>query len=350
MLEEDFFDYEQEEECLPSDDTQLYERHRIVVDKGQGLMRIDKFLTNMLGSVSRNRFQNAADAGFIKVNGKVVKSSYKVKPCDEIVVSLQTPPRDYTIIPEDIPLEIVYEDADVLLINKSPNMVVHPGLGNATGTLLNAIAWHLRDDPTFDANNPSVGLVHRIDKDTSGLILAAKNENAKAILAKQFRDKTTKRTYNAIVWGAMKNDSGTIEAHLARNPRNRMQFCVVSPEENPAAKHAITHYRVLKHFKYTTLVECNLETGRTHQIRVHLKHIGHTLFCDDRYEGCEILFGERTSKYKQFISNCFDICPRQALHAKTLGFTHPTTGQEMFFDTELPADLTSLIDKMERYQ
>ncbi len=329
--------------------TSLYERHRIVVDKGQGLMRIDKFLTNMLGSVSRTRFQNAASSGFITVNGIPVKANYRIKPCDEIVVSLESPPNDYTIYPENIPLDVVYEDNDIIVINKPPNLVVHPGVGNFSGTLLNAIAWHLKDDPKFDANNPRLGLVHRIDKDTSGLILIAKNENAKSFLGKQFQDKTTQRTYNALVWGNVKNDAGTICGALARNPKDRMQFCVFSEEENPMAKHAVTHYKVLKRFKYTTLVECNLETGRTHQIRVHLKYIGHTLFNDERYGGNEMLFGERTSKYKQFINNCFEICPRQVLHAKTLGFIHPTTRKEMFFDSQLPDDILLLLDKWENY-
>ena len=333
------------EDSLP----ELYEHHRIVVDKGQGLIRIDKYLTNLLGGVSRTRFQNAADFGFITVNGDTVKSSYRVKPLDEIVISLETPPSDYTIVPQDIPLSVVFEDDDIMVVNKTPDMVVHPGVGNLDGTLLNAIAWYLRDNPKFDVNNPRVGLVHRIDKDTSGLLLIAKNEQAKSFLGKQFQDKTTKRTYNALVWGTVKEDTGTVDGALARNPKDRMQFCVFDPDENPLAKHAVTHYRVLRRFKYTTLLECNLETGRTHQIRVHMKHIGHTLFNDERYGGNEILFGERTAKYKQFVGNCFEVCPRQALHAKTLGFVHPTTGEELFFDTELPQDFQTLLDKWERY-
>ncbi len=341
--------YSDEEADTDTDISNLYERHRIVVDKGQGLMRIDKFLTNMLGGVSRTRFRNAANAGFVSVNGIPVKPNYRIKPLYEIVISLETPPNDYTIYPEDIPLNVVYEDTDILVINKTPNLVVHPGVGNFSGTLLNAIAWHLKDDPMFDANNPRLGLVHRIDKDTSGLILIAKNEYAKSFLGKQFQDKTTQRTYNALVWGTVKNDTGTIDGALARNPKDRMQFCVFAEDENPMAKHAVTHYRVLKRFKYTTLVECNLETGRTHQIRVHLKHIGHTLFNDERYGGNEILFGERTSKYKQFVNNCFEVCPRQALHAKTLGFIHPISGEEMFFDSQLPEDFQNLLNKWENY-
>ena len=239
------------EDSLP----ELYEHHRIVVDKGQGLIRIDKYLTNLLGGVSRTRFQNAADFGFITVNGETVKSSYRVKPLDEIVISLETPPSDYTIVPQDIPLSVVFEDDDIMVVNKTPDMVVHPGVGNLDGTLLNAIAWYLRDNPKFDVNNPRVGLVHRIDKDTSGLLLIAKNEQAKSFLGKQFQDKTTKRTYNALVWGIVKDDTGTVDGALARNPKDRMQFCVFDPDENPLAKHAVTHYRVLRRFKYTTLLE-----------------------------------------------------------------------------------------------
>lgn len=341
--------YEEDDRNETDRSPELYERHRIVVDKGQGLMRIDKFLTNMLGNVSRTRFQNAANAGYISVNGEIVKSNYRIKPLDEIVISLETPPSDYTIVAQDIPLSVVFEDDDIIVVNKPPDLVVHPGVGNADGTLLNAIAWHLKDDPKFDANNPRVGLVHRIDKETSGLLLIAKNEYAKSFLGKQFQDKTTQRTYNALVWGTVKDDAGTVTGALARSFQDRMQFCVFDPAENPLAKHAVTHYRVLERFKYVSLLECNLETGRTHQIRVHLKHIGHTLFNDKRYGGNEILFGERTSKYKQFIHNCFDVCPRQALHAKTLGFVHPTTHEQMFFDTELPADFRSLLDKWSNY-
>jgi len=330
-------------------DSQLFEHRKFITDKGQGLMRIDKYLVMQMSDTSRTRIQEAADAGFISVNGNAVKSNYKIKPLDEIVVSLDVPPVDYSIKPENIPLEVVYEDEDILVINKSSNIVVHPGVGNLDGTLLNALAWHLKDDPSFDANNPQVGLVHRIDKDTSGLLLIAKNEYAKSYLGRQFQDKTTKRSYNALVWGIVKNDFGTITGALARNPKDRMQFMVFDEAENPAAKYAITHYKVLKRYKYTTLVECILETGRTHQIRVHLKHIGHTLFNDERYGGNEILKGNRTIKYKQFIANCFEVCPRQALHAKTLGFIHPKTEKEMFFDIDLPKDFQALLDKWERY-
>ncbi|GHT31696.1 pseudouridine synthase [Bacteroidia bacterium] len=328
---------------------ELFEHHRFVVDKGQTVTRIDKYLTNMMAGVSRNRIQDAAEAGAILVNGKPVKQSYKAKPNDVITIVLDHPPTDFSIIAEDIPLNVVYEDDDVLLINKPPGLVVHPGVGNFNGTLLNAVAWHLKDKPDFDINNPSLGLVHRIDKDTSGLLIIAKTAEAKSHLGKQFYEKSTQRLYNALVWGNVKNDTGTITAALARDTRDRMQFAVFSEEENPNAKHAVTHYRVLERFGYVTLVECRLETGRTHQIRVHFKHIGHTLFNDQRYGGHEILRGEHFSKYKQFVNNCFEICPRQALHAKTLGFMHPRTGEAMYFDSELPEDMRSLIEKWRNY-
>ncbi len=349
FIEEEDEDLEFGDEKFTLAQKDLFEHYRIVTDKGQGPLRIDRYLAQMIGGISRNKLQQAAENGYIKVNGEAVKSNYKVKPLDEIIISLETPPTDYSIIPEDIPLEIVYEDDDIIVVNKQPNLVVHPSIGNVSGTLLNAIAWHMRHDKTFDANNPRLGLVHRIDKDTSGLLLIAKNEFSKGFLGKQFQDKTTQRTYNTVVWGSLKEDSGTIIGALARNPKDRMQFMVFDEEENPFAKHAVTHYKVLKRYKYATLVECNLETGRTHQIRVHMKHIGHTIFNDDRYGGNEILYGERTSKYRQFIDNCFDVCPRQALHAKTLGFVHPRTQEEMFFDSELPQDIVGLLDKWERF-
>ncbi|MGM9814840.1 MAG: RluA family pseudouridine synthase [Candidatus Aphodosoma sp.] len=327
----------------------LYEHFRLKVDKGQSSMRVDKYMANMLSGISRNRIQEAADAGHVLANGKPVKCSYKIKPNDILTVVLDFPKNEVTIIPQDIPINIVYEDDDIILINKQPNLVVHPGFGNFDGTLLNAVAWHLRDNPDFDANNPHIGLVHRIDKDTSGLILVAKNEASKTNLSSQFFYKTTSRTYNALVWGVIKEDEGTINGALARDPRDRMLFTVFDEKENPLAKHAVTHYKVLERFAYCTLVECRLETGRTHQIRVHMKHIGHTLFNDERYGGNEPLKGVRTAKYKQFVNNCFEICPRQALHAKTLGFTHPTTGERMEFDSELPPDMQLLLEKWRKY-
>ena len=326
---------------------ELYEHFRVVVDKGQSQVRVDKYLFERLVNSSRNRIQKAADAGLIMANGKPVKSSYKVKPCDVLTVMMDRPRYDNAIIPEDIPLDIVYEDNDLMVINKPAGLVVHPGCGNYHGTLVNAIAWHLKDNPKYDPNDPQVGLVHRIDKDTSGLLVVAKTPDAKTHLGLQFYNKTTKRKYNALVWGVVENNEGTIEGNIGRNPKDRMQMAVLS---DPAqGKHAVTHYRVLERLGYVTLVECVLETGRTHQIRVHMKHIGHTLFNDERYGGNEILKGTHFSKYKQFVNNCFETCPRQALHAMTLGFVHPRTGEEMFFTSPLPEDMTNLIDKRRNY-
>lgn len=326
---------------------ELYEHFRVVVDKGQSQVRVDKYLFERLVNSSRNRIQKAADAGLIMANGKPVKSSYKVKPCDVLTVMMDRPRYDNDIIPEDIPLDIVYEDNDLMVVNKPAGLVVHPGCGNYHGTLVNAIAWHLKDNPKYDPNDPQVGLVHRIDKDTSGLLVVAKTPDAKTHLGLQFYNKTTKRKYNALVWGVVENNEGTIEGNIGRNPKDRMQMAVLS---DPAqGKHAVTHYRVLERLGYVTLVECVLETGRTHQIRVHMKHIGHTLFNDERYGGNEILKGTHFSKYKQFVNNCFETCPRQALHAMTLGFVHPRTGEEMFFTSPLPEDMTNLIYKWRNY-
>ena len=326
---------------------ELYEHFRVVVDKGQSQVRVDKYLFERLVNSSRNRIQKAADAGLIMANGKPVKSSYKVKPCDVLTVMMDRPRYDNDIIPEDIPLDIVYEDNDLMVVNKPAGLVVHPGCGNYHGTLVTAIAWHLKDNPKYDPNDPQVGLVHRIDKDTSGLLVVAKTPDAKTHLGLQFYNKTTKRKYNALVWGVVENNEGTIEGNIGRNPKDRMQMAVLS---DPAqGKHAVTHYRVLERLGYVTLVECVLETGRTHQIRVHMKHIGHTLFNDERYGGNEILKGTHFSKYKQFVNNCFETCPRQALHAMTLGFVHPRTGEEMFFTSPLPEDMTNLIDKWRNY-
>ena len=326
---------------------ELYEHFRVVVDKGQSQVRVDKYLFERLVNSSRNRIQKAADAGLIMANGKPVKSSYKVKPCDVLTVMMDRPRYDNDIIPEDIPLDIVYEDNDLMVVNKPAGLVVHPGCGNYHGTLVNAIAWHLKDNPRYDPNDPQVGLVHRIDKDTSGLLVVAKTPDAKTHLGLQFYNKTTKRKYNALVWGVVENNEGTIEGNIGRNPKDRMHMAVLS---DPAqGKHAVTHYRVLERLGYVTLVECVLETGRTHQIRVHMKHIGHTLFNDERYGGNEILKGTHFSKYKQFVNNCFETCPRQALHAMTLGFVHPRTGEEMFFTSPLPEDMTNLIDKWRNY-
>jgi len=328
---------------------ELYEHFRFVVDKGQAITRVDKYLVNCMANTSRNRIQDAADSGNILANGKSVKSNYKAKPNDVISIVMAYPPNEFEIIPQDIPINVVYEDDDILLINKQPNLVVHPGFGNFDGTLLNAVAWHLKDVPGFDANDSRIGLVHRIDKDTSGLILIAKTPEAKTHLGKQFFDKTTQRRYHALVWGNVKEDEGTIIGALARDPRDRMLFTVFPEGENPLAKHAVTHYKVLERMAYVTLVECRLETGRTHQIRVHMKHIGHTLFNDERYGGHIILKGNTTARYKAFVKNCFFLCPRQALHAKTLGFVHPRTGEFMHFDSELPTDMQELIEKWRDY-
>ena len=324
----------------------LYEHFRVVVDKGQEMMRVDKYLFDRLTNASRNRIQKAADAGFVMANGKAVKSSYKVKPLDVITVMMDRPRYDNEVIPEDIPLDVVYEDRYLMVVNKPAGLVVHPGHGNYHGTLVNAIACHLKDNPDYDANDPHVGLVHRIDKDTSGLLVVAKNPDAKTHLGNQFFHKTTRRRYRALVWGNVEQDEGTITGDIGRNPRDRMQMAVLPDGEG---KHAVTHYRVLERFGYVTLVECILETGRTHQIRVHMKHIGHILFNDERYGGHEILKGTHFAKYKQFVNNCFDICPRQALHAMTLGFKHPVTGQEMDFSAPLPPDMTALIERWRSY-
>ena len=306
-------------------------------------------------NTSRNRIQTAADAGNVWVNGSAVASNYRVKPGDVIQVLLDHAPHDFTITPEDIPLDIIYEDDDLLVVNKPAGLVVHPGHGNYEHTLLHALAWHFSNQLSvvghqIDINDPEIGLVHRIDKDTSGLLLIAKTPEAKTSLGKQFFDHTTERTYNALVWGTFKEDSGTIEGALARDSRDRTIYRVWDLEDCPQAKEAVTHWRVLERYPYVTLVECKLETGRTHQIRVHMKHLGHPLFCDEKYGGCEILKGVRTQKYKQFIENCFALCPRQVLHARTLGFTHPRTGERMFFDSEWPADMSALIAKWRAYE
>jgi len=342
-------EFEEFEEDEIGGEQELYEHFRFVVDKGQAITRVDKYLVNCMANTSRNRIQDAADSGNILANGKSVKSNYKAKPNDVISIVMAYPPNEFEIIPQDIPINVVYEDDDILLINKQPNLVVHPGFGNFDGTLLNAVAWHLKDVPGFDANDSRIGLVHRIDKDTSGLILIAKTPEAKTHLGKQFFDKTTQRRYHALVWGNVKEDEGTIIGALARDPRDRMLFTVFPEGENPLAKHAVTHYKVLERMAYVTLVECRLETGRTHQIRVHMKHIGHTLFNDERYGGHIILKGNTTARYKAFVKNCFFLCPRQALHAKTLGFVHPRTGEFMHFDSELPTDMQELIEKWRDY-
>lgn len=333
-----------------SDETgqELYEHFRFVADKGQQLLRVDKFLVTRLEKSSRNRIQQAADAGCILVNGKPVKSNYRVKPLDVVQVVMDRPRYELEIIPEDIPLDIVYEDDALLVVNKPAGLVVHPGHGNYSGTLVNALAYHFRDDPDYDVSDPRLGLVHRIDKDTSGLLVVAKTPDAKTHLGKQFFNKTTKREYNALVWGVPDPQNGRIEGNIGRNPKDRLQMTVLPPDD-PSGKHAVTHYEVLNNLTHVALVKCVLETGRTHQIRVHMKHIGHPLFNDARYGGDNILRGERSGSYQKFIANCFDVCPRQALHARTLGFVHPNTGEEMFFSAPIPEDMTALIGKWESY-
>lgn len=324
---------------------ELYEHYRYEVAKGQALLRIDKYLMLMIPNATRNKIQNAASNGDIYVNDVPVKSNYKVKPLDVVRILLAHPPFENRVDPENIPLDIVYEDDSLLLINKPPNFVVHPGHGNYTGTLVNALAYHFENLPLNSSERP--GLVHRIDKDTSGLLVIAKTEVAMTHLAKQFEDKTTEREYIALVWGNVKEDEGRIEGNIARHVKDRMQMAVFADPE--IGKPAVTHYKVLERFGYVTLISCKLETGRTHQIRVHLKHIGHTLFNDERYGGNLILKGTTFTKYKQFIDNCFKTLPRQALHAKTLGFIHPTTKEYMRFDTELPQDMHDVIEKWRNY-
>lgn len=351
--EEDFLSEELMDDDLLADASNdngggLYEHFRVVVDKGQDAVRIDKFLFERMQHSSRNRIQKAADAGFIHVNNVPVKSNYKVRPEDVITLMLDRPKHDNTIEAEDIPLDVVYEDDVLMVINKPAGLVVHPGAGNFHGTLINAIAWHLKDLESFDPNDPEVGLVHRIDKDTSGLLLIAKTPEAKTHLGKQFFNKTTHRSYNALVWGNFTEEEGRIEGNIGRDPKDRLRMTVF-PTDSGIGKSAVTHFKVLERFGYTTLIECVLETGRTHQIRAHLKHIGHPLFGDERYGGTEILRGQRTSSYKAYIQNCLKLCNRQALHARTLGFVHPKTGEQMDFTSELPDDLGQVIQKWRTY-
>lgn len=325
----------------------MFEHFRFVADKGQTLLRVDKFLVARIEKSSRNRIQQAAEAGCILVNGKSVKSNYRVKPFDIVTIVMDRPRYELEIIAEDIPLDIVYEDDSLLVVNKPPGLVVHPGHGNYHGTLVNALAYHFKDNPDYDVNDPRMGLVHRIDKDTSGLLVIAKTPNAKTHLGKQFFDKTTKREYVAIVWGTPQPENGRIEGNIGRSLKDRLQMAVFP--DGDMGKSAVTHYETIESFGYVSVVKCRLETGRTHQIRVHMKYIGHPLLNDARYGGDQILRGTTSAKYRQFVANCFDICPRQALHARTLGFIHPETGEEMFFSTEVPADMTTMIEKWRAY-
>ncbi|WP_221405341.1 RluA family pseudouridine synthase [Flexibacter flexilis] len=338
--EEDFNEFSDEENGL-------FEHYRIEVDKGQSLMRIDKFLIDRIPNASRNKIQLAIDNGFVLVNTQKIKASYKVKPRDIISISLPQPPRDTTILPENIPLNIVFEDDDLLIVNKPAGMVVHPAHANYTGTLVNALVYHFQQLPTSQNGEGRPGLVHRIDKDTSGLLVIAKSELAMVHLAKQFYDHSIERTYIALIWGEPEQDAGTINVHLGRSFKDRR--VVDAFPDGSIGRHAITHYQVLKRLRYVSVVKCNLETGRTHQIRAHFKYIGHPLFGDTTYGGDRVLKGTQFSKYKTFVENCFQMLPRQALHAKSLGFVHPRTGEFMQFDSELPQDLSAVIQKWEHY-
>ncbi|MGQ7867981.1 RluA family pseudouridine synthase [Sunxiuqinia sp. sy24] len=335
------------DELDESEEGALYEHYKLMVDPGQKMLRVDKFLVNRIDNASRSRIQAAAEAGSILVNGQAVKSNYKVKPGDEVAIMMDFPRRELKIIPEDIPLNIVYEDDQLLVVNKQPGLVVHPGHGNYSGTLVNALAYYYQDLPLFKTTDPRPGLVHRIDKNTSGLMVVAKTELAKVKLSQQFFDKTTKRQYVALVWGTPKEPTGTVEGNIGRSIKDRQVFTVYP--EGDHGKHAVTHYKVLEEMGYVTLVQCQLETGRTHQIRVHMKHLGHPLFNDDTYGGNQVLRGTTFAKYKQFVHNCFKILPRQALHAKTLGFVHPVTGEEMLFNSDLPEDMSQAIEKWRAY-
>jgi 23S rRNA pseudouridine1911/1915/1917 synthase len=328
-----------------SDD--LYEHYSFTAEKGQQPLRVDKYLMNFIEGATRNKIQQAAKDGNIFVNDKPVKSNYKVKGNDVIKVLFAYPPYEHLLVGEDIPIDVVYEDDDVLVVNKPAGMVVHPGHGNYSGTLINALIYHFDNLPKNSNERP--GLVHRIDKDTSGLLVVAKTEEAMTHLSKQFFDKTSERIYYALVWGNVEEDEGTVEGNIGRHPKNRLQNTVFEGDDADKGKPAVTHYKVLERFGYVTLVSCQLETGRTHQIRVHMKHIGHTLFNDERYGGERILKGTTFSKYKQFVENCFKILPRQALHAKTLGFIHPKTGKKMSFNSEVPSDITECIEKWRNY-
>jgi len=332
---------------ISDQEDELYEHHAFRVVNGQQPLRIDKYLMNFIENVTRNKIQAAAKDGSIFVNDVPVKSNYKVKPNDFISVKFEHPPHENLLVAEDIPIDVVYEDDDLLVVNKPAGMVVHPGHGNYSGTLINALIFHFENLPNNSSDRP--GLVHRIDKDTSGLLVVAKTEQAMAHLSNQFAKKTSEREYVAIVWGNMDDDEGTIEGHIGRHPKNRLQNTVYVGDDIDKGKPAVTHYKVIERLGYVTLISCKLETGRTHQIRVHMKHIGHTLFNDARYGGERILKGTTFTKYKQFVDNCFKILPRQALHAKTLGFEHPTTGEFLRFQSEVPEDIAQCIEKWRHY-
>lgn len=336
-----------QEEIINDENDELYEHYHFVASKGQEPLRVDKFLMNFVENATRNKIQQAAKDGNVFVNGKTVKQNYKVKAEDEVKVMFEHPPYEFLLTPENIPLDIIYEDDTVLIVNKQPGMVVHPGHGNYSGTLINALIYHFDNLPNNSSDRP--GLVHRIDKDTSGLLVVAKTEEAMIHLSKQFFNKTSEREYVALVWGNVEDDEGTVEGNIGRHPKNRLQNTVYFGEDAEKGKPAVTHYKVLERFGYVTLVSCRLETGRTHQIRVHMKHIGHTLFNDERYGGERILKGTSFTKYKQFVDNCFKVLPRQALHAKTLGFEHPKTKKWMSFNSPVPQDIEACVERWRNY-
>lgn len=337
---DDLYDKDEQED-------DLYEHYQFIADKGQSPLRVDKFITNFIQNATRNKVQAAIKAGNVIVNEQTVKPNHKIKAGDIVKVIFSYPPKENVIVAEDIPIDILFEDEQVLVVNKNPGMVVHPGHGNHSGTLVNALKYHFDNLPSLNKELDRPGLVHRIDKDTSGLLVIAKTEMAMNKLAKQFFSRTIHRRYLALVWGNIEEDKGTIEGNIDRSPKNRLQMMVYPKGDR--GKHAVTHYKVLERFRYVTLVECKLETGRTHQIRVHMKYIGHPLFNDERYEGNRILSGTSFTKYKQFIDNCFKILPRQALHATELGFEHPKSGEEVRFRKELPEDMQEVIEKWRNY-
>jgi len=339
MIEETPITHEEEDE--------LYEHHRVVVDKGQGLMRLDHYLKHHVPNVTRTKLQSAIEAESVKVNDKTAKSSYKVKPLDVITLSLPHPPRDTDIVAENIPLHIIYEDNELVIINKPAGMVVHPAHGNWSGTLINALLYYFQNLPTGRNGQARPGLVHRIDKDTSGLLVIAKTDYAMAHLARQFFEHSIERTYLALVWGEPKQPAGTITGHVGRSPRDRRIMDVFA--DGSQGKHAVTHYKTLQSFRYLSLMQCNLETGRTHQIRAHFRHIGHPLFSDATYGGDKILRGTTSGSYRAFVENCFALMPRQALHAKSLGFVHPRTKEWLQFESALPADFAGVLEKWQNY-
>lgn len=337
----------QPEEDFEDEELDLYEHHKILVDKGQTLMRIDKFLTDKVANATRNKVQQAIDSGGVLVNGNPTKSNYRIKPNDEIKVMLTKPPRETEVLGENIPLDIIFEDSELLVVNKPASMVVHPAHGNWSGTLVNGLVYHFQNLPEMAGNDGRPGLVHRIDKDTSGLLVIAKTELAMTHLAAQFFHHTIERTYYALVWGEPEEDEGTIIGNIGRSAKDRKVMDVYP--DGSYGKHAVTHWKVLKRLRYVSLIQCNLETGRTHQIRAHMKFLGHPLFNDAMYGGDKIRKGTQFSKYKTFIQNCFDLMPRQGLHAKSLGFIHPTTQEKMFFESELPNDFQAVLGKWESY-